>query len=152
MSRVDKLVAQREREASEARATAEAAAKEAARREREEEWQELVAEIGPAVDSLERRDWPGAQTLKLERRGFFGWKKYSKAGREVYSYGRPWKDTTLTIRVYLLSDGQLAMTSLSATTPIDDETLDLVLSGDGYWGSLPIDAVTERLRAITVET
>jgi len=90
--------------------------------------------------------------LRLERRGFFGWKKYSRAGREIHSYGRPWKDTTLTIRVYLLSDGQLAMTSLSATTPIDDEALDLILSGDGYWGSLPIDAVTERLRAIAVET
>ncbi|HET7484692.1 MAG TPA: hypothetical protein VFJ64_04880 [Solirubrobacterales bacterium] len=151
MSRADKIVAQRERDAIDAQKAANEAARDAMRHEREDAWQRVLAELGPATESLESRDWPGARTLTLERRTFFGYKKYTRAGREVLNYEQPWKDGALTVRVYLLSDGRLAMTSLTSTMAINKGALEHVLNGDAFWGSLPIEAVSEGLRSIAAE-
>jgi hypothetical protein len=151
VSRADKIVAKRERAAINAHEAAKEAARAATRREREDAWQRVLAALGPAMESLESRDWPDSQTLTLERRGVFGYKKYTRAGREVLNYEQPWKDGSLTVRVYLLSDGRLAMTSLTSTMAIEKEALEGVLAGDAFWGSLPIDAVSNGLRSIVAE-
>lgn len=148
----DRLVAQRERARAEAQAAELAARQAAARLVRETKWHEVVAAVGPALASLERCNWSTGKMVTLRRRTLFGgYKPYSKAAREVCTYRRPWKDTTVTVAVHLLSDGRLTMdAAVGGITPID-EVLDMVLAGVGWWGDLPLDQVLAGLQALVSE-
>lgn len=152
MSEADRIVAQREREAAEAKVAEEEARRSAVRRQRGQAWQDVQHAVAPALVSLERNGWQSARTINLERKTLFGYKSYSKAAYEICSYRQPWKDTQISTTVYLVSDGRLAMTTArGGPALIEKQILDSVVSGTGYWGALPLDEVLGGLQSIIAD-
>jgi len=74
-------------------------------------------------------------TIKVQRKGFFGYKEHSKAARRVCSYSQPLKNTEAEAVVYLTSDGDLAMRVMGPPVALRGKDLEVVLSGVGPFGT-----------------
>ncbi|HET7484714.1 MAG TPA: hypothetical protein VFJ64_04990 [Solirubrobacterales bacterium] len=146
MGRAERIVGRREQAIHDATVAARAAQQQRLDETREDLLREIDVLVPAALKAVEARDFEDGRIVRVERKGWFGgFKKVKRAGWLLATWNFPWKDTQGEGTVWLLSDGKLATSALSALGDLDRKVL---LRGGPAWAGWPYERVRDALRGL----
>lgn len=151
MSDADRIVRARRDQQAQTSQQNEQAKADTARADREAGWEDIKALIKPALDSLERRGFPGGKMIVAGRkpRLLRGPKVTERAAWLICKYDYQLKDARITSEVLLVSDETIAhgYSSLSFLNNAEDVRW-LIEANGPHMEAFPFQKVKDGLRAI----
>jgi hypothetical protein len=146
MGRVEKIVGNREQAIRDAAMAAQAAQQLRLDEAREDLLREIDLLVPAALKAIKARDFKDGKIVTIERKSWFGgFKKVKRAGWLLATWNFRWKDTQVEGTVWLLSDGKVATSALSALVDLDRKVL---LRGGPARDGWPYERVRDALRAL----